>query len=221
MGKKFLTATEGRENSLPDCRLRGQIPDCRRQLEADLRVPIRNRPVILQYAKSEFLNTDLAMLDALAIPGLKIETGGTRHPAKVDKKFLTGTEGVEESTSGLPVALPGPACSRKSTLHYITYLGSISDLAEMPSFRVRNGAIGLQSSVQDAGNTPEAEKVARSRFVESDPQQPNRDSGGCAAVAFSVGFSCACEESVPLDGCDRFSQSAVPSPPCFTRSRVR
>ena len=139
MGKKFLTATEGRENSLPDCRLRGQIPDCRRQLEADLRVPIRNRPVILQYAKSEFLNTDLAMLDALAIPGLKIETGGTRHPAKVDKKFLTGTEGVEESTSGLPVALPGPACSRKSTLHYITYLGSISDLAEITGQPYKTG----------------------------------------------------------------------------------
>src|ERR1700739_1203562 len=39
------------------------------------RVPIRNRPVIRQYANSEFLNPDLPVLDALAIPGLKIEIG--------------------------------------------------------------------------------------------------------------------------------------------------
>jgi hypothetical protein len=58
--------------SVTVCR-RSSVQDFLR--DADLRVPIRNRPVIRQYANSEFLNSDLPVLDALAIPGLKIETG--------------------------------------------------------------------------------------------------------------------------------------------------
>ena len=49
--------------------------------------------MIRQYVNSEFLNSDLPVLDALAIPGLKIETGGTRRgwgrPAQNQVQFIT------------------------------------------------------------------------------------------------------------------------------------